>query len=55
MKLGRRRRRIDKMRQWCVRAFLLFLVECTILCDKRNKHINLIWHDAMWDMTRIHE
>jgi len=42
-------------RQWCVRAFLIFLVGCTILYDKRNKHIYLIWLDAKHDLNMIHE
>lgn len=33
--------------QWCVGAFLLFLVGCTIFTDKVNKHIDLVWLDAM--------
>jgi len=32
----------DNMHDWCVRAFMLFLVGCTILSDERNKHINLM-------------
>lgn len=33
--------------QWCVGAFLLFLVGCTIFTDKVNRHIDLICLDAM--------
>jgi len=36
-------------------AFLLFLVGCTILFNNSNKHIDLIWLDAMQDLARIHE
>lgn len=45
----------ENRRPWCAMAFLLFLVGCTILFNNRNKHINIILLDAMWDLTRIHE
>lgn len=45
----------DNRRDWCVRVFLLVLIGCTILADKSNKRINLIWLDAMRDPSRIYE
>jgi len=43
------------MQRWCMRAFLLLLVGCTIPSKKSNKYINPIWLNTMRDLTKIHE
>lgn len=38
-----------------MRAFLLFLVGCSIPINKSNKHIDLIWLDGQQDFARIRD
>jgi hypothetical protein len=37
-----REKKRNNRRQWCVRAFLLYLVGFTIFTNDNNKHIDLI-------------
>ena len=43
----------DRMRQWYVRSFLLYLVGCTLFTNKTNRHIDLIYLDCMADLNAI--
>jgi hypothetical protein len=38
--------------EYCLKAFLLFLVGVTVFADKSNKHISLIWLEGMRNLYR---
>ena len=41
-----------KRRQWCVRSFLLYLVDCALFTNKTNRHIDLIYILIVWRTCR---
>jgi hypothetical protein len=42
-----------RRRVWCVRSFLLYLVDCALITNKTNRHIDLIYLDCMADLQAI--
>lgn len=42
-----------RMRVWCVRSFLLYLVGCALFTNKTNRHFDLIYLDCMADLQAI--
>ena len=45
---------LRKTKEYCIKAFLLFLVGVTIFSNKTNKHVNVIWLIGMQDLYRVH-
>lgn len=41
--------------EYCLRVFMLFFVGCTILYDKSNKHIKVMWLEGVQNFGRVHE
>lgn len=43
----------NRRMQCCVRSFLLYLLGCTLFAGKSNKHMELIFLEAMEDLARM--